>query len=78
LVDKCEVVYVGRIDDVKTKDTTKQDIVIYSIDDITYEEKILKENVEEIYMYLKSKKVDEICENKKYAQSLEDLILERQ
>ncbi|WP_196760895.1 ABC transporter ATP-binding protein [Streptobacillus moniliformis] len=76
LLDKGEVVYVGRIDDLKTKYTTKQYIVKYSIDDITYEEKILKENFEEIYMYLKSKKVDEIYEIKKYEKSLEELILE--
>ncbi|WP_196758625.1 ABC transporter ATP-binding protein [Streptobacillus moniliformis] len=76
LLDKGEVVYVGRIDDLKIKYTTKQYIVKYSIDDITYEEKILKENFEEIYMYLKSKKVDEIYEIKKYEKSLEELILE--
>ncbi|WP_196762757.1 ABC transporter ATP-binding protein [Streptobacillus moniliformis] len=76
LLDRGRVVYVGRIDDLKTKYTTKQYIVKYSIDDITYEEKILKENFEEIYMYLKSKKVDEIYEIKKYEKSLEELILE--
>ncbi|WP_196760433.1 ABC transporter ATP-binding protein [Streptobacillus moniliformis] len=76
LLDKGEVVYVGRIDDLKTKYTTKQYIVKYKMDNIMYEEKILKENFEDIYMYLKYKKVDEIYEIKKYEKSLEELILE--
>ncbi len=76
LLDRGRVVYVGKIEDLKTKYTDKQYIAKYKMDNIMYEEKILKENFEDIYMYLKYKKVDEIYEIKKYEKSLEELILE--
>lgn len=76
LLDKSHIIYFGEIEGLKFKNMTNQYIAKYKIRNNVYEEIISKENFEDIYFYLKSKKVDEIYEIKKYEKTLEELILE--